>query len=71
MSSISTRKQELEQRISDLEASLADMKRQLSQEIESEQHDAIDHLEGYLEEVDHKYRNVREFLTLLITEIRN
>ncbi len=71
MNTVSARKQELEHKISDLESSLADMKQRLCQEIESEQHRAIDHLEVYLEEVDHKYTNMRELLMMLITEIRH
>ena len=35
-----------------------------------EQHDAINHLEDYLEQVDHKYANMREFLELVLGEIR-
>lgn len=55
-------KEELARKISDLETTLQDLKRQLREETEAEQHDAIDHLEEYLEQTDHKYANLRTFL---------
>lgn len=70
MSQLSTKKEELERQISDLEATLHDLKRQVHAEVEAEQHDAIDHLEDYLEQADHKYANLRELLVTVLNEIR-
>lgn len=70
MSQLSTKREELERKISDLEATLHDLKRQVQEQIEADQHNAIDHLEDYLEEVDHKYANLREFLVTVFDEIR-
>lgn len=70
MSTFSPRKQELEHKISDLETTLHDLKQELHEQAEVEQHDAINHLEDYLEQVDHKYANMREFLELVLGEIR-
>ena len=71
MSQVSTRKEELEHKISDLQETLQDLKRQLNEQIETEQHEAIDHLEDYLEQADHKYANLREFVVTLLNEIRD
>jgi len=71
MSQLSTKKEELERKISDLEATLHDLKRQVQEQIETEQHDAIEHLEDYLEQIDHKYANLREFLVTVFNEIRD
>jgi len=71
MSKLSTKKEELERKISDLETTLHDLKRQVHAQIETEQHDAIDHLEDYLEQVDHQYANLREFLVTVFDEIRD
>ena len=70
MSQLSTKKEELERQISDLEATLQDLKRQVHEEVEAEQHDAINHLEDYLEQADHKYANLRELLVTVLNEIR-
>ena len=70
MNSSLTRNQELENKISDLEETLHDLKHQLHAQSEAEQHDAIDHLEDYLEQVDHKYANFREFVEMLLVEVR-
>ena len=70
MSAFSPRKQELEHKITDLEATLHNLKQELREQVEVEQHDAINHLEDYLEQVDHKYANMREFLELVLSEVR-
>lgn len=70
MSQLSTKKEELERQISDLEQTLHDLKRQFHAEIEAEQHDAIEHLEDYLQQADHKYANLRELLVTVLNEIR-
>ena len=64
------KKQKRAQKIADLERSLAKTKQKLMQEIATEQHEAIDHLEGYLDEVDHRFSNLREYWTLIKHEIR-
>lgn len=71
MSQLSTRKEELERQITDLEMTLHDLKRQVQEEIEVEQHDAINHLEEYLEQADHKYANLRELVVTVLNEIRD
>lgn len=71
MSQLSARKEELERQITDLETTLHDLKRQVHEEIEAEQHDAIDHLEDYLEQADHKYANLRDFVVAVLNEIRD
>lgn len=64
------RKKELEEKITDLEDSLTKLKTQLNREQIEEQHQAIDHLDDYLDEVDHKYSNLKDFWSLLGAEIR-
>jgi len=70
MNQFSPRKEELERKISDLETTLHDLKRQVQEEVEAGQHDAIDHLEEYLEQADNKYANLRMFLVTVLNEIR-
>ena len=65
-----TRKQELQSRIEELEKSLSELKGQLVQEEEKEQHAAIDNLEAYLEVVDKKYENLRDFWSIVVDELR-
>ena len=71
MTQIPTRREELEQKIADLQTTLHDLKRQLHEEVDAGQHEAIDHLEEYLEQADHKYANLREFLVSVLNEIRD
>ena len=70
MSEFSTRRQALEEKISDMEKALAALKAKLKVEVEREQHEAIDRLEDYLGEVDHKAASLQEFWTVLREEIR-
>ncbi len=46
---------DLETKIRELEKSLASLKKQLQEEIEAEQHESIDHLEEYFQEVSGKF----------------
>ncbi len=46
---------ELETKIRELEKSLASLKKQLQEEIEAEQHESIEHLEEYFQEVSGKF----------------
>ena len=63
------KKQQLEERITDLEISLSKLKRQLREEIENERHRDIDHLEEYLDEIDHRYTNLRGFWNIVRREL--
>jgi chromosome segregation ATPase len=71
MSSITSPKEELEKKISELEESLSELKRQLHQQEEKEQHEAIDNLELYLEQIDNKYENLRNFWPIVVDELRD
>ena len=64
------KKEELAHKISDLEKSLSDLKEQLGKEQIQEQHEAIDHLDDYLKEIDHKYSKLKIFWSILAKEIR-
>jgi len=70
MSLMSTRKQELELEIAKLETTLSGLKRQLQKEIEVEQHDAIDHLDVYMEQTDHKFADLKMFLVMVLADMR-
>jgi hypothetical protein len=69
MNEIASRKQAIEQKIDELEDTLAKLKQELKREMEAEQHEAIDHLEIYLERVNHKFANLQDFWQLLREEI--
>ena len=69
MDSINTRRALLEQRISEMETMLSELKAQLQEEEEHEQHREIDNLDAYLEAMDHKHQNLQEFWQLLRTEV--
>lgn len=69
MNDIASRKQALEQKIDELEDTLAKLKQELKREMEAEQHEAIDHLEIYLERVNHKFANLQDFWRVLREEI--
>lgn len=60
----------LKEKISDLEGSLSELKRRLKQNERNAQHEAIDNLEFYLEQVDRKYVNLRSFWAILAAELR-
>ncbi len=64
------KKEELESKIIDLERSLDALKQQLREEVEEEQHRDIDHLEEYLDEVDHRYGNMKDFWHIVRDELR-
>jgi hypothetical protein len=70
MISTISNKDELSNRISDLEDSLKQLKTQLHHLEEGEQHEAIDNLEIYLEQIDHKYDNLRSFWGVAVNEFR-
>jgi len=64
------RREELEAKITELETSLNILKRQLREEVEQEQHRDIDHLEEYLDEVVHRYGNLKDFWHIVGHELR-
>ena len=70
MSITKERKKELEGKITDLEESLSNLKEKLNKEQEEEQHEAIDHLDEYLKEIDHRYSNLRDFWAILGDELK-
>ncbi|HBR97261.1 MAG TPA: hypothetical protein DD979_07765 [Gammaproteobacteria bacterium] len=70
MNTASSRKQELQDKITDLEVSLAALKSELDKEEEKEQHAAIDNLEDYLSQIDNKYENLRSFWHIVADEFR-
>jgi len=71
MTEFGTRKQALESRIAELEDTLAHLKEQLKTEEEAEQHDAIDKLEIYLDELNDRNANLQAFWKVLREEIRD
>ncbi len=64
------KRRELEQKIEEMEAAITELKRQLNQAVEEEQHDSIDHLDEHLQEMDHKWENIREFWPFVVSEFR-
>ncbi len=64
------KKQELEQHIVELERSIAELRMQLKQLEEADQHEAIDHLEACMEEMEHRWDGLKEFWPLLRSELR-
>lgn len=71
MNDFTSRREALQEQISDLEAALAGLKAQLESESEREQHEAIDRLEEFLGEIDNKHANLQDFWKILRDEIRN
>lgn len=70
MNTVTNRKQALEEKISDLEQTLAHLRAQLKAESEREQHEAIDRLEEYLGDLDNKHANLQEFWKMLREDIK-
>ena len=71
MSKLSDRhQQELQDRIEELEETLSRLKEKLREQRETQQHLAIDNLEGYLDEVDHKAESLKRFWLVITDEIR-
>ena len=69
--SIKEQKQKLEIKIDELEDSIAQLKKYLRELEEEEQHDAIDKLELFLQQIDHKYDNLKDFWGAVADEIRD
>lgn len=70
MSDLAGRRQALEDKISDLEETLANLKVKLKAENEREQHAEIDRLEEYLGDLDNKHANLQDFWKVLREEIQ-
>ena len=65
------RKQELEAKIVDLEASLLALKQQLNRQEESETpYEALDNLEFYIELVDYQCESFRGFWSIMTEDLR-
>ncbi|GJL50208.1 hypothetical protein [Candidatus Nitrospira salsa] len=69
LNTIASRKHALEQKVEELEETLLQLKQQLKKEREAEQHEAIEQLEVYLDQVNNKYSNLQGFWQLLRKEI--
>ena len=61
---MSAKRRELEQKIGEMEA-------QLNQAVAEEQHESIDHLDDHLQEMDHKWENIRDFWPIVVQEFRD
>ncbi|BFM04913.1 hypothetical protein [Halioxenophilus aromaticivorans] len=70
MHRVNTQRLELEYQIHEMEHALASLKVRLHEVEEDEQHQAIDHLEDCLDEVDHRFSNLRDFGQLLLSDTR-
>ncbi|MEE2730209.1 MAG: hypothetical protein VYA55_05270 [Pseudomonadota bacterium] len=68
---MSAKRRELEQKIGEMEAALAQLKLQLNQAVAEEQHESIDHLDDHLQEMDHKWENIRDFWPIVVQEFRD
>lgn len=64
-----TEKQELELQIADMERSIAELKDQLRQLEESDQHQAIDNLEAYLATMDSRWDTLKNFWPIVHNEL--
>lgn len=64
------RKEELKEKITDLEESLSELKQRLSEQEKKAQHEAIDNLEVYLEKIENKYTNLRNFWKIVVNELK-
>lgn len=64
-----TEKHELELHIADMERSIAELKSQLRQLEETDQHQAIDNLEAYLAAMDCRWDTLKEFWPIVHDEL--
>jgi len=70
MSELTSRKAELKNKVSELEASLATLKDKLGVIEEEEQRQAIDHLDEYLDRIDNKYDILKVYWGEVAAELR-
>ncbi len=61
---------ELESKICEMEQSLASLKLRLIAVNQDEQHQAVDHLEDCLDEVDHRFANLKDFGHALLSDTK-
>ena len=66
-----TKKQELESHIAELECSITELKVQLRQLEESDQHQAIDNLEAYLVTMENRWDTLKDFWPIVQNELRD
>jgi|AZIJ01.1.fsa_nt_gi chromosome segregation ATPase len=66
-----TKKQELESHIAELERSITELKVQLRQLEESDQHQAIDNLEAYLVTMENRWDTLKDFWPIVHNELRD
>jgi len=64
------RKEELESRITELETSLDNLKKQLQEGVGNDSQKDIDHLEEYLDEISHRYSNLKDFWHIVSEELK-
>lgn len=69
MNEFKQRSAAIQERIADMEQTLATLKSQLLAEEEREQHAAIDRLEEYLGDLDNKHANLQDFWKILRGEV--
>ncbi|MCH6256246.1 hypothetical protein MLD52_06780 [Puniceicoccaceae bacterium K14] len=62
--------QELETKIAELRKSLNELEGNLEKAREGEQHEAINHLEDYINEVDTKFSSFQIFWKTLLEDLR-
>lgn len=70
MSEFADHRQALEDKISELEETLAHLKTKLKAESEREQHAEIDRLDEYLGDLDNKYANLQDFWKVLRADLK-
>jgi len=71
MQRVNQQRVELEGKIAELEVTLAGLKERLADVKLAEQHDAVDHIEDCLMEVDSRYSNLRDFGQMLMTDLKH
>ncbi|GAA6167155.1 hypothetical protein [Sessilibacter corallicola] len=69
MDSLEQQKLDLHEKIAMLEGTLVELKSKLNEIEEQEQHEAIDHLEKYLEELNHHYSHLQSVGQILVKEL--
>lgn len=70
MQRVNSQRIELEGKIAELESTLLSLRQRLDAVKALEQHEAVDHLEQCLEEVDSRYSNLKDFGWLLLSDIK-
>ncbi|WP_028292572.1 hypothetical protein [Oceanobacter kriegii] len=63
-------KAELENKIANLEARLVDLKDRLARIEQTEQHDAVEHVDEYMEVLDREFASLREYWPVALQELQ-